>query len=376
MSGPRSLEDRSKPRLFYGVNSEGMGHAMRCLPVIERLRARYDVHVFCGGRVKSWLEDRLPNVWDLFFIPLLYRDNRMLAAESTRAAFARAPACFADAGWLLQKMIRERPVAVLTDYEFLTTWIGFFSRRKIIAIDNNHMPLYGALPPPSSPEQAHAKATVLTATKWNVPFADVTLLSSFWQPGLGAGVDPSKVRYAACAVRDEVLARRTCRRDDGPVLVYQTSSTNHRLPEVLRAAVALSAASGRPLSFRVYGSGCAPHRELEGRLEFCAFNSAGFLDDLTRCRFVVVNGGHTTIVEALALGKPVLCEPVLGHYEQSVNALGVQALGVGRGTDLLEPADLLAFDVDAPGFRAAAAAVNVVDNDGLVAAIEAAISGS
>ena len=63
---PVSVEDRGKPRIFYGVNSEGMGHAMRSLPVIERLRARYDVHVFCGGRVKSWLEQRLPNVWDLF----------------------------------------------------------------------------------------------------------------------------------------------------------------------------------------------------------------------------------------------------------------------------------------------------------------------
>lgn len=364
-SGGKSVarvEERGLPKLFYGVNSEGMGHAMRSLPVIERLRKQFDVHVFCGGRVRQYLETRLPNVWDLFFVPLIYRDNRMMVGESFRAAFARAPTCFKDAGWLYLKMRRDRPVAVVTDYEFLTTWIGFFTGQRIVCVDNNHLALWGAIPPPTTPEAKADKETVVAASKWSVPFADVTLLTSFWQPGLLPGTDTDKVRFAPCAVRDEVLLRRDAVRDDGAVVVYQTSSTNRRLPAVLHEAVANSA-----LSFKVYGSGQEPHDDAGGRIRFCAFSGDAFLDDLAACPFVVVNGGHSTIVEALALGKAIVAEPVVGQYEQVINAMGLEATGTGIHVPLLEASHLVSFAAEAAACRERARALHVVDTDALVA---------
>ena len=362
-------EQAGKPKLFYGLGSEGMGHATRCLPLIERLSANFEVHVFCGGRVREYMEKRLPHVWDHFFIPLVYRDNKMIPSESFKHAFARAPAAFACAGKLAVRMLREKPVAVITDYEFITTWMGFFTGQKVICVDNNHLIVYGALPAPRSPDEAQEKKTVVTATKWNVPFADVTLLTSFWQPGLMPHVSPKKVRFAPCAVRDIVLERRKTARTDGPVLVYQTSSTNHRLPAVLQKA----AAQDLSLSFAVYGSGQPAHDEEGGRISYRAFSEQGFLDDLAAAPFVIMNGGHSTIVEALTLGKAILAEPVLAQYEQTANALGLEALGVGRGVKQMEAEDIVSFAREAPACRARAATLDVVDTDRLARAVEAVV---
>ncbi len=346
-----------------------MGHATRCLPLIERLNRDFEVHVFCGGRVREYLGARVPNVWDHFFIPLIYKENRMDVGATFRAAFARAPSCFACGFKLMWRVMRERPVALITDYEFLTTWAGFLTGQKVICVDNNHLIVYGQLPAPKDAKDAKEKRTVVNATQWNVPFADLTLLSAFWQPGLMPHVDASRVRFAPCAVRDSVLKRRLTVSTDGPVLVYQTSSTNTRLPDVLTRAVALS-----NLSFAVYGSGQAPHEAAQGRISYRAFSEQGFLDALQAAPFVVLNGGHSTIVEALTLGKPVLAEPVLLQYEQRANALGLEALGVGRGVDVMTAEDLVSFAADAPALRARAALLDVVNNDALAAEVCAAIT--
>jgi uncharacterized protein (TIGR00661 family) len=363
------VEVTGKPKLFYGLGSEGMGHATRCFPLIERLNQHFEVHVFCGGRVREYMSKRLPNVWDHFFIPLVYRDNTMIASESFKKAFARAPACFACAGKLAWRMVREKPVAIITDYEFITTWIGFFTRQKIICVDNNHLVVYGAMPAPKDDAELKEKQTVVTATKWNVPFADITLLTSFWQPGLMPSVDPKRVRFAPCAVRDTVLARRASARTDGPVLVYQTSSTNHRLPGVLTKAAALDPS----LRFAVYGSGQPVHDEEEGRISYRAFSEEGFLDDLAASPFVIMNGGHSTIVEALTLKKAIIAEPVLRQYEQKANALGLEALGVGRAVDQLEAEHIVSFAKEAPACRERAAALDVVDTDRLARAVMGAV---
>jgi uncharacterized protein (TIGR00661 family) len=361
-----SIASARKPRLFYGVNSEGMGHATRSLPLIERLNENWEVHVFCGGRVRDFLAKRLPRVHDHFFIPLVYRDNKMLVGASFRAAFARAPAAFLCGFRLIARIWREQPVAIVTDYEFITTWVGAIVKKKVLCVDNNHLIVYGDLPAPRDAQEAKEKSTVVTATQWNVPFADMQILTTFWQPPLMAHVDPARVKFAPCAVRDVVVSRRDRIRYDGPVLVYQTSSTNHRLPAVLSEAAAKSG-----LKFAVYGSG--QPAGVVGNVEYKAFSEDTFLDDLAAAPFVVINGGHTTIVEALTLNKPILAEPVLLQYEQKANVLGLERLGVGRGVDVMTADDIVKFAQEAPACRAKAEALDVVDTARLARAVEDAV---
>jgi uncharacterized protein (TIGR00661 family) len=59
-------------------------------------------------------------------------------------------------------------------------------------------------------------------------------------------------------------------------------------------------------------------------------SNEGFLQDLASCRYVITNGGHNVIAEALFLGKPVFSFPIKWAYEQFFNAYMVAKQGYGE----------------------------------------------
>jgi uncharacterized protein (TIGR00661 family) len=355
--------------IFFALSSEGMGHATRSLPVIEGLRARgYRVEVFCGGRVARYLRSRIGEVHEIFHLSLHYEDNRLDVWRSFLSGLARLGPCLRDAWRMFLRLLRERPLAVVSDFEFLSAWMGWWTGTPVVTLDNMHLMTHGAVPPPLNARARAEAKSVLRSVRWCQPVARRVLIQSFWRTGLSPTADPARTRFVPCAVRGGVLARRAKLSEAGPVLVYQTSSTNRGL----HAALA-TAAERAGLRFVVYGVDAAgtAHRSIEYR----RFSEDMFLDDLAAAPFVIVNGGHSTIVEALALGKPVLCEPIHAHYEQEVNAIGVDALGVGKRVERLSGEAIVSFSWDARRLRARAQelAPRIVDTNATVDAVEEAI---
>jgi uncharacterized protein (TIGR00661 family) len=344
-----------------------MRHATRAAPLIEALRRHgYDVEVYCGGRVAEYLRKRTGPVNEHFFIPLVYKNNQMDQWASFKDAARHFPRILREAWAMFWRMRREKPVAVISDYEFMSAWIGWWSGTPVIACDNMHLITHGAMPEPTSKQEAKEKRDVVLWTWANQPVVDRVLIQCFYQPGLKPGVDPARAKFVPCAARPEVLARKDKTRTDGPVLVYQTSSTNEDLPGTLRAAAEQGA-----LEFVVYGTGRSGVEQTKaGRVEYRAFSEAGFLDGLAAAPFVIVNGGHSTMVEALALGKPVLSEPIQKQYEQQANAIGLEAMGVGVGVKKMTTEAILSFAKKAPALRERVAELSgVVDNDALAAEV-------
>ncbi len=354
------------PTVYLALASEGMGHATRAAPLIESLRGRgYNVEVFCGGRVAEYLRKRTGAVNEHFFIPLAYKNNQLDIWQSFKDAFVRLPNCLSHAWNLFWRMRSEKPVAVISDFEFMSAWIGWWSRTPVIALDNMHLITHGDMPATTTKQEEAEKVAIARAIWWNQPVVDKVLITHFWQSlGLKKGVDTDKVRFVPCAARPEVMARRDRTRTDGPVLVYQTSSTNNDLPGTLQAA-----ATQANLKFRVYGTGRPA--SVEGNVEYRAFSEDGFLDDLAASPFVIVNGGHSTMVEALALGKPVLSEPIQKQYEQQANAIGLEALGVGKGVKKMTTEAIVDFAKRVPAMAERAAEMGgIIDNEALADAVE------
>jgi uncharacterized protein (TIGR00661 family) len=359
-----------KPVVFLALASEGMGHATRAAPLISKLRERgYDVEVFCGGRVADYLRKRTGPVNEHFFIPLHYKDNQLDVWTSFKEAFLRLPDALRQAWNLFWRMRNEKPVAVISDFEFMSAWIGWWSRRPVIALDNMHIVSHGNMPKTRSKKEEAEKKILERAIFWNQPVVDKVLIQHFWQVGVRADhAAAGKVAFVPCATRPEVLAKKRQTRTDGAVLVYQTSSTNKDLPGTLR-----DAARRTGLRFKVYGAGKVGHDVDNANVEYCAFSEDGFLTDLAHAPFVVVNGGHSTMVEALALGKPVLSEPIQKQFEQRANAIALEQLGVGQGVDKMTADAIAAFAQKVPAMREAIAHLALpIDNDALADAVEAA----
>ncbi len=138
------------------------------------------------------------------------------------------------------------------------------------------------------------------------------LVTSFFHPD---PPHPPRTHFFPPVLREEVL--RQPRVNEGHVVVYQTSSSFGRLPEVLKKL---------PFEFRIYAY------ERSGREDNLVFKpraTASFIEDVARADWILTNGGYTLMSEALFLGKPVFAIPVEGQFEQWINAYYLDKLRYG-----------------------------------------------
>lgn len=144
-------------------------------------------------------------------------------------------------------------------------------------------------------------------------FTRHNLITSFFHPPLKPGRTDE---LFPPVLRKEV--GQITPRDGDHVLCYQTSPTHHQLIDALGRIQ-------RPVI--VYGY--RHEHATDGHVTFKPFDQRSILEDLASCAYVVVNGGHNVICEALYFGKPVLCFPPACHFEQFLNSWHVRQLGYG-----------------------------------------------
>lgn len=323
-----------RPVLFFGVNGEGLGHATRALGLLPALRRDHTVHVFCGGRAYALLSQHHAPVHRVWWGSITYRNNRMDAVATTLRTVLEGPWMLLSGLGVTLMALWLRPRAVLTDFECLTAWAGMLTFRRVVSVDNQQLLARANLPAPA-PEDLPSRAVVARTLRWFAPRLDAALVPSFFVPQLKEGLS-GHVRLVDPAVRPEVLRWQGRTRTDGAVVVYQTSPTNHALWQTLEDA---HRATG--LRFDVFGMPQPPRVYAGVRRR--SFDTDGFLEAMASSPWVVLNGGHSAICEAMALGKPILCEPVANHYEQLVNAQAVAQVGAGQWCRVLTVDALLSF---------------------------------
>lgn len=326
---------KRRPVLFYAMCGEGMGHATRSWPVIRYLSERYEVHVFAGGRVHEYLVSRVEHLHWFQTLVLIYRNNQVDVAASTRTNFSRFFHFLWSCAKFIYLVLALRPHVLVTDFEAVSAYMSIALRLKSVSFDNQHIFTRTAVRYPPHFER-DAKA-LRRAIFWTIPYANRYVISTFYHPA----VTRPHTRVVPPIVRPEVLALMPSVSDT--VLVYQTSASNDRLVPTLNQT------SG---TFVVYGMG---RDEVIGNCTLRTFSEVRFLDDLARARAVITNGGHTLLTEALALGKPLLCEPVVGQFEQILNALYVERMGFGRYVERMTAESLEKFLGDVDRYRAAIA---------------------
>jgi uncharacterized protein (TIGR00661 family) len=221
------------------------------------------------------------------------------------------------------------PDVVVSDFE---SWSYLFARTHglpCISVDNNQIVNRGEHPPEviagHEAEYLVAKAVV----KAKLPGCFHYLIATFFQP---LSVKRRTTLHPP-VLRPEILAARSERGEH--LVVYQTSTSNAALPEILRKA-------GREC--RIYGL----RRDLaaderDGNLLWRPFSEPAFIEDLRTARAVVSGGSFTLMGEAVYLGKPMLAVPVKGQFEQILNARYLERLGYGVAAEEIDDDVLVGF---------------------------------
>jgi uncharacterized protein (TIGR00661 family) len=330
-------------RILYGVVGEGMGHATRSRVVVEHLaKAGHEIRIVVSGRAHGFLVQKLagyPNVSveEIHGLTLQYFGNELDRTQSIFSNLKNAPKGINKNVKVYRRVAESGfvPDVVVSDFE---SWAALYATRHgvpVISIDN--MQIINRC--------KHDKAIVRgkgfdfelarLAVRMKMPKAYHYLVTSYFFP-------PVRKKYTTLIppiLRPEVAALTW--KPESHVLVYQTQTTNQALVPTLKQL---------PFRFRVYGLG---REGSEGNVTLCPFSEQKFLEDLCTARAVVCGGGFSLLAEAVSLGIPTLSIPVVGQYEQELNARYLEALGYGASAARFDGRAIAAFLERCPEYQAA-----------------------
>ncbi|MDQ1239063.1 MAG: hypothetical protein QG577_1248, partial [Thermodesulfobacteriota bacterium] len=285
----------SVARIIAAVLGDSLGHLNQVLAVAQEM-AQHEFLFLGGGRVLD-LRYQGYSVEEIPVPGTLYADNRVDIAGTVSNAMKillESPKTFRR----VRRIIKSHdPVLILTSYEFFAPLAALSMGRLCISIDNQHFLTKCRHDAP--------KQQMLSRVLFEVPlrlmysFAAKYFVNTFFpiKP-----VDSTITEVFPPIVAPGVMEVNPS--DGEHVLVYQTSPTFERLFTMLEQM---------PHRFVVYGFG---ERLPRKNLEFRAPSREQFVRDLASCRYVITNGGHTVISEALYFGKPVFSFPIQLAYEQ------------------------------------------------------------
>ncbi len=309
-------------RILYGVVGEGMGHATRSRVVLRHLLSKgHEVEIVVSGRAHDLLADEFAGVRRIHGLEMIYADNQVKKRKTFLRNLEGLNTGLPENVKAWARLVREfAPEVVVSDFESWSYLYGLNHRVPVVSIDNMQIINRCAHGDVLSGVKGQKKAFRLAKgiVKAKLPGCAHYLVTTFFYPP----VRKKRTTLVPPILRDEVLAAREQAHDGGHVVVYQSGESHGALVDVLRGFA--------DTEFRVYGL----RRDLtdtvrEGNLTWRPFSQQGFVDDLATSRAVVAGGGFSLMGEAVYLGKPMLSVPLVGQFEQILNALWLEKLGYG-----------------------------------------------
>jgi uncharacterized protein (TIGR00661 family) len=316
--GHEKTEDIIKPHIIYAACGEGMGHAIRTSVVLEHLKEENEVLVFASGRAYEFLSEKFDDVYEIYGFNTVYENNAVNDRKTFIKAMKSLPRDVKDNIRLLYNISNEfKPNVIISDFEFYSNILSKIIRVPMISIDNMHVMTHCKIDVPKKFSRDKLKAESVVRSFIMRP--QKYLITSYFYPEIK---NKEKVSMYPPILRKEILNLEPVKGDH--VLVYQTSTSNSKLIEILKDINE---------NFIVYGFDM---EKVDKNLTYRKFNEDRFFNDLGSCKAVLANGGFTLISESIYLKKPVLSIPVKGQFEQIMNAIYLERLGYGEYHEELE----------------------------------------
>jgi len=309
-------------RILYGVCGEGGGHASRSYEIISHLKKKgHEVVAITYGKA-LWLKKHM-KVFEFPGLNISFSNNQADYTKTVMDNLNSLPGRIEHFRKLMEFVKKFRPQIAITDFEPATSTIASLLGIPLISIDNQHRITNTKIETPQKYESQRIVAdAVIRAMVGNTK---ACLVISFHPTKLTS----SKTFIFPPILRSEILKLKPQKKDY--VLVYQTTSTNKELIDILKQINE---------KFIIYGFDVA---KKDKNLVFKKRNEKKFIQDLKDCKAVITNGGFTLITEALYLCKPVLSIPISGQFEQILNAFYLEKLGYGEFYEKLASKEIIDF---------------------------------
>ncbi|MBN2271795.1 MAG: hypothetical protein JXN61_14345 [Sedimentisphaerales bacterium] len=315
-------------RIIYGVAGEGFGHSSRSHLIGQRLIDAGNDLMFVGSQksllyLKQYFGERVKEIFGLSFA---FKGGRIDKSETLKKNLLKLP----EANRQNDELFRQHfepfdPELIISDFEPFSAWWAWRNGIPFISIDHEHVLTLCRLE--HKAENWFSRLTAETITRCHYVGAVSYIIINFFKAPLridSAVLAPPVVRPVVTELKPT---------SGEHILLYSTIGENHkRLRDLLSKFPAHK--------FSIYGF----DKTLGSGLDYknCTFkkrSTEGFLNDLASARGVIASAGFSLLSECLYLKKRMLLQPVVGQYEQVINAHYIEKLGLGiSAKELDEPA--------------------------------------
>lgn len=311
-----------KPVILFAINGLGMGNSTRCHVVIQRLAAEAEVHVITSGNGLFFLKDR-PEIASLSATPpLAYAfSGDGVNALGTLAMIRKMRGALHEKKERLDALLDQlRPDLVVTDSEYV---IHPVLRRGIplAGINNSDVVVSQYFRHQNLPASIRAHF-------WTIEYSDYLLHRMKWRMAVSPSPfadEPRSDRFKRIGLIVRDGARDTARERAGkPAPLPREIDRIVVMLSGSAFASQINALQTLPWKVDVVGregvteGNVTYHGKIRESLEFV--RNAGAL---------VINGGFSSVSEAVAMMRPVYVIPVPNHAEQLINARMVKEIGAG-----------------------------------------------
>ncbi len=319
-------------KIIYGVAGEGSGHSSRAseiIPFIEGLG--HDVKVVSYDRGYNNLKDDF-DVFKIEGLHIASLDNKVSKVKTFTDNLKRLPEGHRTLQALRKEIFKKfNPDCAITDFEPMTAYLANHYNLPLITLDNQHRIRYMRYDYPSYLK----KDQLITENiiRAMVPRPDVSLITTFY---FGDLKNDRSFMFPPI-LRGDVLKLEPYEGEH--ILVYLTSGFESFVEKLKNF---------KRERFIVYGY---DRNDEDGNMVYKPFSKDGFLQDLAACKAVMATAGFTLITESIHLRKPYLAVPMLGQFEQELNALLLDRLGFGMNLRKIRREAIGSFLYNLPDYR-------------------------
>ena len=299
--------------ILYGVNGEGMGHAMRSAEIIKGLKETNELKIITGGRASDYLK-KFGNLRKVSHLSFVSRNGKINYLMTAILNLVKLPIFLYHFLTNFFMCIIKRPKIIITDFEPLTAYLGLALRIPVLSFDNQHIVTDTEIPPIKG---ISSKLLYKIVVYLMIPFPRKKIITTFFYPK----IIKKNTIFTKPVVREVIIKQKS--KSSSYFLIY-LSLKNDKLLEKLKKL---------NVNCIVYGK---TNLKSSKYMKIKKFDEKQFAYDLANARAVISNAGMTTLTESIYLKKPILCIPIEDQVEQELNAYYIEKKGYGLSREKID----------------------------------------
>ncbi|MFH0906466.1 MAG: glycosyltransferase family protein [archaeon] len=298
--------------IVYGINSDGLGHTTRSIPIIDNLiKKGHKVYIISEKNVFNYLNNRYKNNIEVEQPQMDYSSNSVQQLKTGINYVLSSKKTIKSINKTMKIIKQLKPDIIISDLERSTLYAGQFLEIPTISIDNHSAIFRGDVE--FSFKNIGDFLLVKLLSKILCPRADKYLALCFFR----TKITKARTEVFDPILRDEIYKAKI--KDENFIYIYNRFGANIKnLKKILKKI--------KNEKFVVYG------QELEETYKNIIFKGIkkDNYTDLAKAKAVITNGGHSLISESILFKKPIYSIPVKHQFEQEVNAYYIEKLGFGE----------------------------------------------